>query len=123
MRPYSKDLRKRIVEARERGESAEDIAQRYKVSKRSVERYWNRYQTSGSYHSYKKGKPSGSILDEHQKRLLKWIKKEPGLTLEQLRERLAEEAGVNVSVVSVWKQLKRYGLSFKKNDMRKRTSS
>ena len=120
MRPYSEDLRKRIIEARERGESAEDLSRRYNLSKRSVERYWSRYQSSGSYQSYKKGKPSGSVLDGHRERLLKWIEKEPRLTLEQLRERLAAEADVKVSVVSIWKQLKRYGLSFKKNDMRKR---
>jgi len=123
MRPLSEDLRKRIIAAKERGESTEEIAKRYNTSNRSVDRYWNRYRNTGSYASYKTGKPTRSILDPHKKALLKWIKKEPGLTLEQLCERLAKKLDVKISIPGLWIRLKSYGLKYKKNDIRQRTKA
>ena len=123
MRPYSEDLRKRIIEARERGESARDIAQRYRVCKRSVERYWRRYQSSGSYAGYKKGNKGGSVLDKHKGLLLKWIEQKPGITLAALRQRIADERAITISVPGLWYRLRQYGLSYKKNAMGKRTKA
>lgn len=115
MRPISEDLRQRIVTARTRGESAQTIAQRYELSKRTVERVWSRFQATGNYASYKKGKPSRSRLDPHKASVLVWIEREPGLTLEQLCQRLESQCGVKISIPGLWFQLKKYGLSFKKN--------
>ena len=42
MKSYSNDLRERIVAGRESGQSAEELAKRFNVSKRSVERYCQR---------------------------------------------------------------------------------
>lgn len=114
MRPISDDLRKRIIDFRQNGHSTLEVAERFGVSPRSVDRYWSRYQASGSYSSYKKGNRGASVLDAHKEELLGWIKAEPGLTLEQLRERLARELGVKISVPGLWYRLEAYGLSYKK---------
>jgi len=37
----------RIVAAREEGHSAAEVARLYRVSKRSVERYWKKYRITG----------------------------------------------------------------------------
>lgn len=114
MRPISDDLRRRIIDLRQRGHSTVEVAERYGVSPRSVDRYWSRYQDSGSYSSYKKGNRGVSVLDAHKAQLLGWIKDEPSLTLEQLRERLAKRLGVKISVPGLWYRLEAYGLSYKK---------
>ena len=85
MRPYSKDLRKRVVEARASGLSAAKTAERFSICKRSVERYWARYQQSGSYESYQQGGHRQSRLHEQEATLRAWIEAEPGLTLQQIK--------------------------------------
>jgi transposase len=52
--------------------------------------------------------------------LRRWIAAEPGLTLEQLRERLAAQ-GIVVKVGALWHQLNKWNLTFKKNAARQRT--
>ena len=99
---YSEDLRKRIVEARQRGETAQDIFTRLEVSKRTVERYWERYQTTGDYRSRRKGAPAISVLDPHQDTITGWIKEEPGLTLEQLKDRCEERLQIIITVQALW---------------------
>lgn len=123
MTPYSKDLRQRIITARASGISADEISQRYDISKRTVERYWKRYQESGSFSSLKRGRPKGSILDPHKEIIFQWIKEEPGLTLEQLCERISKELNTKISIPSLWTRLKAYNLRYKKNDMRKGTTA
>lgn len=120
MRPISEDLRKRIVTARERGESAQDISVRLGLHKRTVERCWKRYLTEGSYSSYKKGQPPGSRVDAYKAELLKWLEQKPGLTLEQLCQRLQQKHQVSISVSALWRSLQKYKLSYKKNDIRPR---
>ena len=48
MKSYSNDLRERIVAGRQQGRSAQELAKRFGASKRSVERYWQRQQETGS---------------------------------------------------------------------------
>ncbi|MDR2512685.1 MAG: helix-turn-helix domain-containing protein [Puniceicoccales bacterium] len=47
MKSYSEDLRERIIAARQEGESAQGAAKRFAVSKRTVERYWKRFEETG----------------------------------------------------------------------------
>jgi transposase len=41
---YREDLRKKIIAAREIGQSGALVARRYHVAARTVERYWKRYR-------------------------------------------------------------------------------
>jgi transposase len=123
MEPYSEDLRRRIIRARKSGRSAEEVSALYEVNKRSVERYWKRYQETGSYSRDKMGRPAGSILDAHKQKILNWIKEKPGITLEQICERLTEELDIIISIPGLWIRLKKYGMSYKKNDIRKRAKT
>jgi transposase len=58
-------------------------------------------------------------VEEAEPTLRRWIAAEPGLTLEQLRERLAAQ-GITVKVGALWHQLNKWNLTFKKNAARQR---
>lgn len=123
MEPYSEDLRKRIIRARKNGRSAQEISVLYDIHKRSVERYWKRYQETGTYARDKMGRRPGSMLDPYKQTILDWIKEEPGITLEQLCDRLSDKFDITISIPGLWLRLKEYGLSYKKNGTRKRATT
>lgn len=115
MRPYDNDLRERIVRARLDGSSACEVAKRFRVGIRSVERYYKSYLERGDCRPQKLGHPYGSILDKHKETIMTWVAKEPGLTLEQIANRCDEQLGFSISVPTLCLRLKHYGLRYKKN--------
>jgi len=123
MRSYSEDLRKRIVGMREGGRSAAEIAALCQLSKRSVERYWKQQTSTGSVKAKRRGGYRRSRLEGHDETLRKWIKERADTTLEELRERIADELGVHLGVAALWYRLDHLGLSFKKNPARRRAGS
>jgi len=114
------ELRERIVSARAEGHSAHDIAQWYKVSKRSVERYWSQYLKTGSVHPKQRGGYRRSRLEGHDNTLQEWIEHEPDLTLEEVQKRCQEHLGIKIGTTALWTRLDQLGLSFKKNATRRR---
>ena len=123
MRTYSRDLRERIVAARERGQSAQEIARLFKVSKRSVERYWKQYSSTGSLEPKQRGGYRRSRLEKHDETLRRWIRQEADLTLAQLQERVRRDLKVRLGITALWHRLERLGLSYKKNAARRRAKS
>ena len=123
MNPYSKDLRKRIIQAREKGQSAQEVAKRFELSKRSVERYWKSYRTTGHCESKKIGGYRTSRLEPHQKKIQKWIEKQSDLTLRELQDRCEKSFGLRIGLNALWHRLDRWELSYKKNSHRRRVST
>lgn len=121
MKSCSMDLRERIIAAREEGLSGAEVATRFRVSKRSVERYWKLYLSTGHVRARQRGGYKKSRLEGHEDRLRDWIRKDPGLTLEEMRVRCASELRVKIGINALWQRLDKLGLSFKKNATRKRT--
>lgn len=120
MKSYSMDLRERIIAARKEGYSGAEVASRFRVSKRSVERYWKQYCASGHVRAKQRGGYKKSRLQGYDDQLHEWIGKEPDLTLEEIRARCAEELEVKIGINALWQRLNKLGLSFKKNAARKR---
>ena len=114
MRPKSNDLRERIVARREAGDSAASISKLFGVSIRSVQRYVKRQRERGTVTAEKLGKPEGSKLDLQRERISQWIQEEPGLTLEQISDRLKEQQQLQVHHTTVMRVLRRWGYRFKK---------
>ena len=113
MQTYSMDLRERIVAARERGQSAQEVASLFAVSKRSVERYWKLHRNTGSLAPRQRGGYRRSRLEKHDATLRRWIKEQADLTLAQLQERIAADLGVTLGITALWHRLERLGLSYK----------
>jgi transposase len=120
MRTYSRDLRERIVSAREQGHSAREAARLFRVSKSSVERYWNQYQRTGKLEPKQRGGYRRSCLEDHDRSLRAWIGEKKDLTLAELRERILRDLGVKLGTTALWHRLERLGLSYKKNAARRR---
>jgi transposase len=119
MQSYSQDLRDRVLRALARGEGPSAIAQRFEVSRFYVYQVRDREQESGVRSSFQIGGHRRSRVEDAEPALRRWISSEPGLTLEQLRERLALQ-GIEIKTGALWHQLNKWNLSFKKNAARQR---
>lgn len=123
MKAYSKDLRERIVEACEQAESHQSVAKRFKVSRRTVDRYWKSYKERGSFECGKMGGHRRRRFNQQDGTLKGWIKEQGDLTLEQLQQRACQQLNIQMSISGLCRHLKRIGLSYKKNVTGCRTRS
>jgi putative transposase len=115
--PLSNDLRARVVDALEAGESCRSVAARFGVAVSSAVKWSQRYRMTGSVAPGKMGGHRKRLLDPHRAFIVERIGQTPHLTLHGLRDELASR-GVRVSHDTVWKFLRREGLRFKKNAFR-----
>ena len=116
-RPYSDDLRERVVRAVEAGASCRRAADQFGVSVSTVVRWSQRYRETGSVAPGKVGGHRRPVLEPERDFIVERIKQEPHLTLHRLKDELAVR-GVSVSHNTVWEFLRREGLRFKKNAVR-----
>jgi transposase len=115
MEAYSEDLRKRIVEAVERGMGKSEAARTFGVSLSSVKRYVGTAR-QGRPLTPKKRPGLRPKINERGKKLLQAdLQERPAATLPQRREFLKRVAGVRVSDSTVSRMLKRMGWSRKKD--------
>jgi len=122
MQSYSQDLRDRVLRALARGDGPSAIARRFEVSRFYVYEVRDREQETGMRSSFQIGGHRRSRVEEAEPTLRRWIGAEPGLTLEQLRERLAAQ-GIAIKVGALWHQLNKWNLTFKKNPTRQRAGT
>lgn len=113
-RPLSKDLRQRIVEAVESGESRQGTAKRFAVSASCVIKLMQRWRKTGSIEPGQMGGWKDHTLAEHEAVVGALLRTHPDMTLEELREALAQ-AGIPVGRSSVDRFLKARGLTLKKS--------
>jgi transposase len=117
VRPYSNDLRERVVGAVTDGESCRAVAARFGVAVSSVVKWSQRYRRTGSVAPAKMGGYRRRVLAPHREFIVERLSQEPHLTLHRLKDDLAAR-GITVSHNTVWLFLRREGLSFKKNSVR-----
>jgi transposase len=113
-KPYSMDLRERVVGAIESGISTAEAAKRFWVSKAAAGAWARLKRKTGSVVPPKQGKPAGSLLDPHADFILGVLAEAPDTTLVEMSERLKRERGVNVVYTAVWKFLDRRDMTHKK---------
>ena len=122
-RPYSMDLRQRVIGAVEEEKvSRHEAASRFGVSASAAIKWVKRFETTGSAAPGRMGghRPK-AIRDEHADWLRARIR-ERDFTLRGLIEELAER-GLRVGYRAVWNFVHAEKLSFKKNRRRQRTGS
>lgn len=116
-RPISNDLRKRVVDAIEAGESCRSVAARFAIAASSAVKWSQRYRSSGSVGPGKMGGHRKRALEPYRAFIVERVNQTPHLSLHALKEELAVR-GVKVSHDTVWQFLRREGLRFKKNTVR-----
>lgn len=113
-------VRRLIIEARNNGVSISEVSKLFQVGEATVKRITRQWRTTGTLEP---GKSPGRnpVLDESACALMqKWLKDQNDLSLSALSE-LLDANGYSVTQQAVFYRLKVMGLSYKKNDARKRT--
>jgi transposase len=64
--------------------------------------------------------PRRSRLEKHDHTLRRWIGAQADLTLRELQHRCLRQLNVAIGVTALWHRLEQLGLSYKKNDARRR---
>ena len=111
-KPYSYDLRVRVIELIEAGSSRREAAELFGISPSVVVIWAQRWKQTGSISA----KPSGgsiSPLEEHAEFLLGLIVEQPDLTLDEVVAAMSK-AGIVGSRTAVWRFYERHDISFKK---------
>jgi len=113
-KPYSGDLRARVIEEVTTGASRREAAERYGISASVVVIWAQRFEKTGSVAA----KPSGgsiSPLEDHAEFLLALIAERPDLTLDEIVLAM-EKRRIAGSRSGVWRFFDRRNISFKKKD-------
>lgn len=119
VRPYSMDLRERLVAAVEAGESRRSAARRFGVSASVAVKWLQRVHKTGSVAPDKLGGYRRPALEGEREWVLARIAEKPDLTLRALAAELSGR-GVKAGPYAVWSFFQREGLTFKKNTPRGR---
>ena len=108
---YGQDLRDRVLSAQG---SIAQIAQRFEVSTSYVARARARRRPLGQDCPGVQCNHMPLLLAGIEKQLLAQVQTAPDQTLAQLRDWALREHNVRVGITTMWKTLKRFGLSLKK---------
>lgn len=120
-KPYSGDLRARVIEEIATGASRREAAERYGISASVVVIWAQRFEKTGSVAA----KPSGgstSPLEAHAEFLLALIAERPDLTLDEVVLAM-EKRRIAGSRSAVWRFFDRRNISFKKKLCTRRSKS
>jgi transposase len=112
-RPYSQDLRDRVVVSVADGRSRRATAKIFSVSVATVVRWSQRFRTTGSAAALAMGGHRPHRLASRRNWLLARIAEKPDLTLRAVMAELAAD-GVKVSYGALWGFFAREGITFKK---------
>jgi transposase len=94
------------------------VAARFGVAVSSVVKWTQRYRATGSVAPGKMGGHRKRVLEPYRTFIMERLGQMPHLTLHGLKAELAAR-GVKVSHNAVWQFLRREGLRFKKNAVRR----
>jgi transposase len=118
-RPYSQDLRQRVVGAVEGGLSRRGAAKLFGVAISTVIKWLKAWRAEGRLAAKPMGGDHSSRLKGEREWLLERVAAAPDLTLEEIRAELAAR-GKHVGYGTVWRFFAAEGISFKKNRARQR---
>lgn len=112
MKPYSMDLRERVLSACDDGTGTAEVAETFEVSAAWVRRLKQRRRETGQIGPRVPARfgPKPALADDAD-RLRQVVRDHPGLSAAEYRDRLE----VGVVPLTVWRALRRLGFTFKKN--------
>ncbi len=111
MKPYSMDLRERVLAACDDGTGTAEVAETFEVSAAWVRRLKQRRRETGQIGPRVPARfgPKPALADDAD-RLRQVVRDHPGLSAAEYRDRLE----VGVVPLTVWRALRRLGFTFKK---------
>ena len=115
MRPYSQDLRERVIAALEEADTTQpEIADTFGVSLSFVEKLWRRWRRMGSCAALPPGGGRERVLGKEERRLRAEVARHPDVTLQELCERVARAGGARASPSMMCREVRRLQLPRKK---------
>ncbi|MFW5833388.1 MAG: IS630 transposase-related protein [Pseudomonadota bacterium] len=112
-KPYSTDLRDRVVAVIVSGVKYNEAAERFAVSAASISRWPRLHRQAGTVEPAPFGGLETSTLAPHEEKIRVLVEGEPDLTLAAMLERLAAD-GIETSRTTLHRFLKKLGLTLKK---------
>jgi transposase len=120
-KPYSDDLRERVIEAVEAGASRREAAESFNLSPSSAVKWLERWRDTGSAKA-KPNRGSTSPLEKHAKWLLAMVAEQPDLTLDEIVAAMRKRR-IPGSRTAVWRFFARHDLTFKKKEPARRRAT
>lgn len=114
MRPYSKDLRSKILAACDCEMPSGEVSRIFGVSEPTIRRYLKLRRETGGVEARPVPGPPARKGDALEAALPGQISRNPDLTLEEHRELFYDEHATEVSTATISRALKRLGLPLKK---------
>jgi transposase len=111
-KPYSDDLRERVIGTVEAGASRREAAESFNLCPSSAVKWLQRWRDTGSA----KAKPTGgsrSRLEKHAKELLALVAEHPDSTLDEIVAAM-RKLRIRGSRTAVWRFFARHDFTFKK---------
>jgi transposase len=113
---YSLDLRERVVAKYDDGFSYDDVAELFSVHPRTVRRWIKQRDELGHFENRPHGgAPPLALTDEDRAELRRLHEADNDAYRHELAERLAERTGKRVSESTIGRELRKMGLTRKKN--------
>ncbi len=114
-RPYSQDLRERVIAAVDSGNGAYQIAPLFQVSVSYIYKVLGRRRATGETTARLNRAGRKPKLAAHDAALRAQVAAHPDATLEELQGWLESDRQVEVSIGCLWNRLRRLGLTLKKS--------
>ena len=114
-KPYSQDLRKRIVDDVIQGQSCRETARRFGVSASCAIKLVQRVAKTGSASPARQGRPPGAgKLAPHMALLIGWVEAQPDITMPELAAKLEGATRMRAHPASLSRALLGAGFTYKK---------
>ena len=110
----SADLRRRIIQALKTESSSLVVAKRFEVSGSAVRKLRMKYAATGEFVAGTAPGRERLVRGKREQQLLDLVARYPDATLNVLREMFEDKSGVLLSETTMWRQLRRMGLTLKK---------
>jgi len=114
-KPYSQDLRERVMAAVDSGTGAYTVAQLFRVSVSYIDKVLGRRRATGETTARMGRAGRKAKLAAHDEALRTHVAEHPDATLEELQAWLAAECKVKVSIGCLWNRLQFLALPLKKS--------
>jgi transposase len=120
-RPYSPDLRERVVEAVDEGATRHEAAERFGISVSSAVRWHQAWRNEGRYEAKPYG-GSRSPLEDHAEEIVALIEEQRDRTLDEIVA-ATHKRKIRGSRTALFRFLERHGMTLKKSPARIRAGA
>jgi transposase len=115
MKPYSQDLRERVIAALEAGKTQAEVAAQFDIHKSTLEKWWYRWRDTGSCEALPANSGPKRKLQDAESFIRAEVKKHPDVTLAELCEQVEEAKGLRASESMMCRELQILDLPRKKS--------